>query len=119
MHPDQIRLTIETHLSRELASKITPEALTQFVVEHLLTDPESGKPMVRYTDPVRKIFQYLDPKENRWVTDTWLYKTLGVIRPLLLERPELEHLVDFISLRRTGLLNALAPLLCFNHRNPK
>jgi len=107
LDPERVRSVIQTHLPQEL----TPETLTRFVAEHLLTDPESGTPMVRCTNPERRIFQYLHLKENRWITDTWLYKTLGVIRPLLLEAladsTDPSDLVDFVCNRKTGLLPAL------------
>jgi hypothetical protein len=79
---ESVREMVEKHYDEKLVLK-GPEGLVKFVVEHLLTEIDSGKKKLVCTDVSRKNGKYLSPDGKSLVKDTKMNHTLDLISPPL------------------------------------
>jgi len=79
---ESVRATVEKHYDKEMMLK-GPEGLVQFVVEHLLTQPETGKKKMLCSDMARKCGKYLSVDGKSLVKDFKMNHTLDLISPPL------------------------------------
>jgi hypothetical protein len=77
-----VRATVEKHYDKEMMLK-GPEGLVQFVVEYVLTQPETGKKKMLCSDMSRKCGKYLSPDGKSLVKDFKMNHTLDLISPPL------------------------------------
>jgi hypothetical protein len=77
-----VREVVETHYDEKTLLK-GPEGVVKFVVEHLLTQRETGKKKMLCTDVSRKCGKYLAPDGKSLIKDSHMHHTLDLISPPL------------------------------------
>jgi len=77
-----VRDVVEKHYDEKLVLK-GPEGVVKFVIEHLLTEMETGKKKMLCTDVARKSGKYLAPDGKSLVKDANMNHTLDLISPPL------------------------------------
>jgi len=77
-----VREVVEKHYDEKTLLR-GPEGLVKFVVEHLLTQKETGKKKMLCSDMARKCGKYLAPDGKSLIKDAHMHHTLDLISPPL------------------------------------